>query len=341
MLKSYLVSIIVPVYNRESFLEKCVESIINQTYKNIEIILVNDGSTDGSGMICDAYAQKDRRITVIHKNNEGVTKARIEGVISAKGEFISFVDSDDYISSDCIEILVENQKRQDADLVAGQRYKGANGHFRLLPFSIIGDFNHSDVTHLLNTSFYYDKKTGQGGLNVGPVAKLYRKKYVLEGLKEGIGFWYGEDMLMNVYIFQRIDKLTVIPNAIYFYVTHKNQVTKKDCYLLWDACCKLFHKIKEIDTINTEQQSFRIWIEAQHFCSLALNQTKEINELTKFTKYVFDSELVRKNVFNNNKMKEIIIGKKYQLKYYLLKYRLYRLYSIMVTCLYKLNDNEA
>lgn len=341
MHKSYLVSIIVPVYNQKVHLEKCIESLISQTYQNIEIILVDDGSTDGSGIICDDYAQKDKRIIVIHKGNEGVTLARIDGVNSAKGEFLSFVDSDDYITPDCIEILVENQKKQDADVVAGQRYKGANGHFRLLPFTIIGDFDRNGIKHLLNTRFYYDPKIGEGGLNVGPHTKLYRKKYVLEGLKEGIGFWYGEDMLMNVHILQKIDRLTVIPNALYYYVLHENQVTKKDCYLLWDACCKLFQKIKEIDTINTRQHSFRIWREAQHYCSLALNQTKSTKELTRFTKYVFDSELVRENVFNNDKITEIIQGKKSQLKYFLLKNRLYWLYSIMVTCLYKLNNNEV
>ena len=341
MHKSYLVSIIVPVYNQKVHLEKCIESLISQTYQNIEIILVDDGSTDGSGIICDDYAQKDKRIIVIHKGNEGVTLARIDGVNSAKGEFMSFVDSDDYITPDCIEILVENQKRQDADVVAGQRYKGANGHFRLLPFTITGDFDHNGIKHLLNTRFYFDPEIGEGGLNVGPHAKLYRKKIIYEGLKEGIGFWYGEDMLMNVHILQKIDRLTVIPNALYYYVIHENQVTKKNCYLLWDACCRLFQKIKEIDTINTRQHSFRIWREAQHYCSLALNQTKSINELTRFTKYVFDSELVRENVFNNDKITEIIQGKKSQLKYFLLKNRLYWLYSIMVTCLYKLNNNEA
>lgn len=339
MENSFLVSIIVPVYNREIFLEKCLDSIIGQTYKNIEIILVDDGSTDRSGMICDDYAQKDTRIIVIHKTNEGVALARIEGTNSARGEFISFVDSDDFIAPDCIEILVANQKRQDADVVAGQRYKGTYEHFRLLPFTVTGDFDCIGIKHLLSTTFYYDQRIGEGALNVGPTAKLYRKKYALEGMKEGIGFWYGEDMLMNIHILQRIERLTVIPDALYYYVIHEDQVTKRNCYILWDACCKLFNKIKEIDTINTEQQSFRIWREAQHYCTLALNQTKSINEFARFTKYVFDSELVRKNVFKYGKITKIIKGKKSQLKFFLLKKRLYLLYSIMVTCLYKLNDN--
>lgn len=339
-MEPYLVSIIVPIYNSEIYLSDCIDSIIGQTYKNLEIILVNDGSTDKSGMICDAYVKKDERITVIHKKNEGVTMARIDGTTFAKGSFIHFVDSDDYISPNCIEILVKNQKKIDADVVVGQICKGAYGNFKTIPFTILGDFDHKGIEILFKTSLYYDSETDLEGLSFGPVAKLYRRNYVIEGLKEGIGFWYGEDMLMNIHILQRIEKLTIIPNVIYFYVVHDGQTTKKNCYEQWDAFCKLARKLWEIDKIGQGQQKLRVWKMSQHYCSLALNQTKGINELTRFTRYVFDSELVRENIFNNDKITEIIQGKKSRLKYFLLKNRLYRLYSIMVTCIYKLNNND-
>ena len=92
-----LISVIVPVYNVESYLEKCVDSIRNQTYKNLEIILVDDGATDNSGVLCDKIAKKDDRIKVYHKENGGLSDARNYGVKKATGEFIGFVDSDDYI----------------------------------------------------------------------------------------------------------------------------------------------------------------------------------------------------------------------------------------------------
>lgn len=91
-----LVSIIVPVYNVEKYLPKCVDSLINQTYKNVEIILVDDGSTDQSGNICDTYLEKDNRIVVLHKKNGGLSDARNFGIEHAKGDYYSFVDSDDY-----------------------------------------------------------------------------------------------------------------------------------------------------------------------------------------------------------------------------------------------------
>ncbi|MCR8685715.1 glycosyltransferase family 2 protein, partial [Campylobacter ureolyticus] len=95
----------VPVYNVEKYLKKCIQSIINQTYKNLEIILVDDGSSDNSGKICDEFAQKDNRIKVIHKTNGGLSDARNAGLDGMSGEWVSFVDSDDFISPYYVENL--------------------------------------------------------------------------------------------------------------------------------------------------------------------------------------------------------------------------------------------
>lgn len=100
-----LVSVIIPVYNVEKYLRKCLDSVINQTYKELEIILVDDGSTDSSGKICDEYAQKDNRIKVIHKSNGGLSDARNVGIEKSNGEYICFIDSDDYIELDMFENL--------------------------------------------------------------------------------------------------------------------------------------------------------------------------------------------------------------------------------------------
>ena len=103
-----LISVIVPVYNTEKYIEKCVMSILNQTYKNLEIILIDDGSTDNSPQICDSLAEKDNRITVIHQPNGGVSSARNIGLDNTHGDYITFVDSDDYIAPNMIEFLSEN-----------------------------------------------------------------------------------------------------------------------------------------------------------------------------------------------------------------------------------------
>ena len=114
-----MVSVIVPVYNCEKFLKKCIDSIINQSYTDLEIILVDDGSTDKSGIICDSYREKDCRIRVIHKENGGVSSARNFGLDLAVGDYIFFVDSDDYLNHTCIQKLVLAQKQNKADIIVG------------------------------------------------------------------------------------------------------------------------------------------------------------------------------------------------------------------------------
>ena len=111
------VSIIVPVYNNEKFLEKCLDSIINQSYKNLEILLINDGSKDNSLKIMRQYAKKDKRIIIIDKENEGVSKARNDGIRASSGEYITFVDSDDYIEFNEIEEMYKAIKENNVDMV--------------------------------------------------------------------------------------------------------------------------------------------------------------------------------------------------------------------------------
>ena len=115
------VSIIVPVYNVEEYLDECVQSIISQTFSNIEIVLVDDGSTDSSGMICDCWAEKDKRITVVHKQNAGLSSARNTGIELAQGKYIIFVDSDDcWIGEKSLSQLYDIAESHDADVVRGE-----------------------------------------------------------------------------------------------------------------------------------------------------------------------------------------------------------------------------
>lgn len=117
-----LISVIVPVYNVQKYVRKSVESILQQTYKNLEIILVDDGSTDESGKICDMLARSDNRVTVIHKKNGGLSDARNAGLDRATGELIGFVDSDDYIEKNMYEVLEERMRINEADISCCGRY---------------------------------------------------------------------------------------------------------------------------------------------------------------------------------------------------------------------------
>lgn len=122
-----LVSIIVPVYNCEKYLRLCIESIINQSYKKIEITLINDGSTDNSGEICNAYALSDNRIRVIHTRNNGPAAARNIGIENSKGSFIFFIDSDDFIEKNALDLLIENYNQHKAEIIVGDFNKIKNG----------------------------------------------------------------------------------------------------------------------------------------------------------------------------------------------------------------------
>lgn len=110
-------SIIVPVYKVEQYLNRCVDSILNQTYRNIEIVLVDDGSPDRSGEICDRYAKSDERVKVVHKKNGGVSSARNIGFSSSTGEYIGYVDSDDYIAPTMYEDMIDVLEKNDLDIV--------------------------------------------------------------------------------------------------------------------------------------------------------------------------------------------------------------------------------
>ena len=118
-----LVSVIVPVYNVEEYMDKCVETIVNQTYQNLEIILIDDGSSDSCPQKCDRWTEKDARIQVIHKKNGGVGFARNTGLELARGDFVTFVDSDDYLANDAIEVMLERIELDQSDLVIAQCVK--------------------------------------------------------------------------------------------------------------------------------------------------------------------------------------------------------------------------
>ena len=103
---SLRISVIVPVYNTEKYLRRCIDSILNQTYEALEVILVDDGSTDGSGAVCDEYAEKDARVRAIHQKNGGISAARNAGIDAASGQYIAFIDSDDYVTGDMLAELL-------------------------------------------------------------------------------------------------------------------------------------------------------------------------------------------------------------------------------------------
>lgn len=206
-----MISVIVPVYNVERYLPRCIESILKQTYQNIELILVDDGSPDRSGAICDYYAQKDKRIRVIHKENGGVSSARNAGLDVAKGKFINFVDGDDWIPNDSLEKLYYAMQKSDAQLLVGC-YDQREGHVykHQIDNQVINVKNASqkDKEIFLHSSKYLEM----------PVLKLFLNSILTEHhIRFDTTVKLGEDSCFCFSYLLHCDKICIISDIVYHY----------------------------------------------------------------------------------------------------------------------------
>ncbi|MDT2638331.1 glycosyltransferase family 2 protein [Enterococcus dongliensis] len=203
------ISIIVPVYNVEKYLKKCVDSILNQTFKDFELILVDDGSPDSSGAICDQYAEKDSRVKVIHKKNGGLSDARNAGIEVAKGKYLGFIDSDDYIAEDMYELLHNNIVRENADLSICGIYDVYQERQAIKKERI-----KRTVTSLEAMVLIFEGNN----ISVHAVNKLYKRK-VFSGIRYPMGK-YHEDSFIIVEILDKC-KTVVIDSIQKYYYVHR------------------------------------------------------------------------------------------------------------------------
>ncbi len=209
---SDLISVIIPIYNVEQYLRQCLDSVINQTYKNLEIILVDDGSTDNSGKICDEYALKDARIKVIHKENGGVSSARNAGLDIAKGDYIGFVDSDDYIEKDMYEYLYSLNKNNNTLLSVCNFYIKKNK--KIIEAKPITNKTVLSANEMLECSFK----------QLFSVNKLIARNLFYD-LRFPKDIRYGEDMTVCMELFIRAKKISYGKQCKYFYRQHENCIT--------------------------------------------------------------------------------------------------------------------
>ena len=172
-----LVSIIIPIYNSEAFLDKCIQSAINQSYKNIEIILVDDGSIDSSGEICDNYSSIDNRIKTIHKNNGGLVSSRKAGLIASTGEYVLYIDGDDWIELNLIEHYVEQIIKYNADVVVSSHIVNLEGREDILMNSLpSGVYDKDKLKSTVYPKMLYTGKFSQFGIFSYSWGKLYKKE---------------------------------------------------------------------------------------------------------------------------------------------------------------------
>jgi glycosyltransferase involved in cell wall biosynthesis len=211
------ISIVVPIYNTAEYLPRCIESLLKQTYKSLEIILVDDGSNDKSCEIINEYSYKDSRIINIHnENRRGVSEARNTGIKIAKGKYISFVDSDDFIERDMYEVLIKNIQDYDADISIcsyfvvqdNETIKTKNYYGIVEQFSTV-----SALRELIKREKYIDSVWG----------KLYRKDLI-----QGVSFELnklGEDVIFNYQIFPRSKKVVFVDTPKYYYLKRPKSIT--------------------------------------------------------------------------------------------------------------------
>lgn len=218
-----LVSVIIPVYNVEEYLRKCLDSVINQTYTNLEIICIDDGTQDNCGAILDEYAQKDSRIIVIHQENAGVAAARNQGLDIAKGEYIAFVDPDDWVEPECYETMVKQmEENPDVDLVSCN-------------FNIIDNINfdkkkYQSLDNWCTYPFFGKKRVDQylGTRMTGHLCRLLFKYSLIEKINlKFSNYRFAEDALFIMKYLSEINYIYFSENKLYNYVQRQNSATTK------------------------------------------------------------------------------------------------------------------
>ena len=210
-----LISIIIPVYKAEAYLDNCMKSVLNQSYRNLEVILVDDGSPDLSGALCDRYAEEDSRVRVIHKKNGGAADARNCGLDVASGEYVAFVDSDDWIERDMYELLLEQICKYDAKLCVCGRYDVINGE------RVAGLGPERNI--LLDEKNAYRTLLIERELDSSPCDKLYHKSIFSE-LRFPVGV-INEDAAIIHQIISNAGGVCLLNRRLYYYNHHAGSVT--------------------------------------------------------------------------------------------------------------------
>ncbi len=316
-----LISVIVPIYNVEKYLDRCVDSIINQTYKNLEIILVDDGSPDNCPKMCDDYAKIDNRIKVVHKENGGLSDARNVGMEVATGEYVSFIDSDDYISLDFYETLFQTMIDNDSDIV----------ECSVVKFYENEKFDeYSDDLKITN----YDTLYALDGLiNENPFKqhvwnKLYKSNIVLD-IPYAVGK-LNEDEFWTYQIFGKAKKVTRINKTMYYYFQRGSSIMgngynirrldalegkmNRQAYIeknfptlatkakvdLYGSCMFAYQSVLKFMSGNDKKKAIKIIKDYKNRCKLT---NDEINNITDSSKKYY--KLAKLNFYLCCKMKAI------------------------------------
>ncbi|HFI0378844.1 TPA: glycosyltransferase family 2 protein [Streptococcus suis] len=252
-----LVSIIVPIYNVEKFLPRCIESICNQTYENIEILLINDGSTDGSEQICMDFMKRDSRIRYFLKENGGLSDARNYGIERACGKYLAFIDSDDFVESDFILRLYDALVQQNASVaIAGFSKVDENG--TILKKELL------ENEELVLTGREVCKKlhSEKGQVFVVAWNKLYKKE-LFSNVQYAKGKIH-EDEYLAYQLFYEIEPIAIVEECLYYYVERRESITRTQMTDLRFECL-IEYQLLRIDFFNSKNDSELLTLNQQAF----------------------------------------------------------------------------
>lgn len=314
-----IISVIVPVYNVEDYVGRCIESVLVQTFTDFELILVDDGATDNSGKICDRYAEKDDRVRVIHKENAGVSAARNTGIDYASGEYIMFIDSDDYIDKPMLEDMI---RYSGSDMIiSGLKYIDINGNE--MSNRLGNAFENINIVDFLN-KYYIDLESKC--ILSGPYNRLYKKSIIDKyNIRFNVDMSIFEDGVFVTEFLCRCDRISNISKSYYNYVQYNNGnlMTKYNDNAI--EANLIFYKTKKMlmEKTETDKDYIEKYIYEKEILSIAncISHIYSRSKLKASEKYKkLKSELSRPEVMDlfgeyagsNRKVKLIGIAVKYR-----------------------------
>lgn len=257
-----MISIIIPVYNVSQYLNECIQSVINQSYQNFECILIDDGSSDGSEIICDQWTQHDNRIRVIHQPNQGVSKARNKGIAEAQGEYIAFIDSDDWIDSNYLNTLLRPIEESNVDLVVcGLQQHYSNEMFKNYSYK-------TGIIHIERQDTKAFTDINKKFLLFGPVIKLYKRTIIqTHNIHFPPEYTYGEDLLFNYNYLEYVKAIYIIDQCLYHYriigngtLSSIKRINQFEIdYAQWNILKDFFYRKNLWNDYSTSYLYHRLW----------------------------------------------------------------------------------
>ena len=326
MKKEPKISIIVPVYKVEQYLEKCVNSITNQIYKNLEIILVDDGSPDSSPDLCDKLAKQDKRIKVIHKQNGGVSSARNEGLKQATGDYVAFVDSDDWIEKEMYQEMQELAVKTDSDMVfAKTRQIYADGKI-----SHINEINLPKLRNKEIIYFFSNARSGEDSVSIfGGPCRMLVKSEIAKSCTFSTKLKHGEDLFFVLDCVEKAEKIEVIEKYFYNYFFNTSSVTNS-------IGKNYFQNIKDLhiyakNYIKEKNYDFDFLVNQAYLYRNVINRANQ-KDFVKQMKDLYASDELFRECFNKKNYKraqKFELGFKQKVRNFLMYHKMWRLFKLL------------